>query len=145
MNNPKGFSTSELIARLSRNPAFAERWAVEEQKSILAANVAKLRHQMGLTQLELAGAAGMKQPRIAEIESGEANPKLETLARIASALRVRVSELFADGEPERVVQYQVSVVVRESDLTGSEQLWSRKSYAEIRKHDAANDAFALSA
>jgi transcriptional regulator with XRE-family HTH domain len=144
MRDRKGFSTSDIIERLSRNPAFAAGWAVEEPKAILAANVAKLRHNRGMTQTDLALAANMKQPRIAEIESGEANPKLDTIARLAHALGVGVNDLFADGERESVVEYQVSIVVRDSDATHTEH-WGGQPYAEIRKHAAANDAFALSA
>lgn len=110
MTDPRGFTTAGMIERLSRNPAFAERWAVEQQKSILAANVAKLRHERGLTQLDLAVDAGMKQPRIAEIESGEANPKLETLARIAAALGVSMGDLFADGESAGRTETRFSAV-----------------------------------
>jgi transcriptional regulator with XRE-family HTH domain len=144
MRDRRGFSTSDIIKRLSRNPVFSAGWAVEEPKAILAANVARLRHNRGMTQTDLALAANMKQPRIAEIESGEANPKLDTIARLAHALGVGVNDLFADEERDSTIEYPVSIVVRDSVATRSEH-WSGQPYAEIQKHAAADDAFALSA
>ncbi len=62
---------------------------------ILASNVYRLRTGLGLTQAHLAERIGVRQPRIAEIERGDANPRLDTLARLAAALRVSVSALLA--------------------------------------------------
>jgi DNA-binding XRE family transcriptional regulator len=88
--------TAEMLARFGKSsPEFARAWNLESPKVALAANVAHLRTSRGLTQKQLAEAAGMKQPRIAEIERGDANPRLETLIRIALALRVEVADLHA--------------------------------------------------
>jgi transcriptional regulator with XRE-family HTH domain len=65
----------------------------------LALNVNRLRNARGMTQEELAAAAGMKQPRIAEIERGDANPKLETLTRLAIALGVEPWQLLVPAPP----------------------------------------------
>jgi len=57
-------------------------------------NVKRLRTQRGLTQSELAKKATVSQAFIAQLETGaEANPKLDTLRRLAKALAVRVGEL----------------------------------------------------
>ncbi|HEY7766821.1 helix-turn-helix transcriptional regulator, partial [Longimicrobium sp.] len=53
------------------------------------------------TQQQLAEAAGLSQPRIAEIERSDANPTLLTITRIANALGVRVERLFADTSVRR--------------------------------------------
>lgn len=53
-----------------------------------------------MTQEELARAADMRQPRIAEIERGDANPTLSTLAKLAAALGVSVSEITAEPNPD---------------------------------------------
>jgi len=50
-----------------------------------------------MTQAQLAAAIGVSQPRIAEIEAGDANPRLLTLSRIAHALGITLSELLADN------------------------------------------------
>ena len=44
------------------------------------------RHQKGMTQKELAGAAGLTQSVIARLESKKATPQRDTLLRVAAAL-----------------------------------------------------------
>ncbi|HWK89182.1 MAG TPA: helix-turn-helix domain-containing protein [Longimicrobium sp.] len=90
-------TTAEMVAELSRDPEFAAAWALSQPKIAVAVNVSRLREERGLTQAQLAEAVGRKQPRIAEIERGDANPTLETLTRIALALRVPLAALFADA------------------------------------------------
>ena len=41
-------------------------------------------------------AVGVHRPTINQIESGRANPQLETLARIAQGIGVEVEDLFKD-------------------------------------------------
>lgn len=52
--------------------------------SLIAARLAA-----GLTQAELAGRIGTKQPAIARLESGAMPPSLDMLKRLARALNVR--------------------------------------------------------
>lgn len=94
MNKQAGMSSEELLAHLCKDEEFARAWALEVPKIALAVNVSKLRFERGLTQQQLAEAAGMRQPRIADIERGDGNPRLETLTRIANALRVDVAVLL---------------------------------------------------
>jgi len=79
---------------------------------VLAGNVYRLRKDRGLTQEQLAEAVGVRQPRIAEVERGDANPRLDTLAKLAFALGVPVAALLdpdcrgrADG-PAPSVEYR---------------------------------------
>lgn len=58
-----------------------------------AHNVKTRRRALGLTQAGVAKRMGVTQARIAEIETGTANPRLSTIARIAKALRTTASEL----------------------------------------------------
>jgi transcriptional regulator with XRE-family HTH domain len=44
-----------------------------------------------LTQIEVAKQAGTSPSRVSEIESGSADPRLSTLARIAGVLGVRIA------------------------------------------------------
>jgi transcriptional regulator with XRE-family HTH domain len=79
---------------------------------VLASNVYRLRKDRGLTQEQLAEAVGVRQPRIAEVERGDANPRLLTLSRLAFALGVPVAALLDPDslgrleEPAPAVQYQ---------------------------------------
>jgi transcriptional regulator with XRE-family HTH domain len=86
----------ELTAKLCENPGFAAGWAEDEPRVHLGGNVYRLRAAAGLTQLQLAEAAKMKQPRIAEIERGDGNPTLLTISRIAVALGVTPDRLLVD-------------------------------------------------
>lgn len=48
--------------------------------------LAAARHERGLTQPALAAATGINQAEISRIETGNANPTLETVSRMATAL-----------------------------------------------------------
>jgi transcriptional regulator with XRE-family HTH domain len=61
----------------------------------LARNLASLRHARRLTQDALATAAGLPRSTIANLESGDANPSLAVLVKVAGALQVPIDELLA--------------------------------------------------
>jgi len=61
----------------------------------LGENVRMLRESRGLSQLQIARIAGIPRPTWANLESGEANPTLTVLARVAAALQVRLDELLS--------------------------------------------------
>lgn len=60
----------------------------------VGAMIRKLREARGITQEELAGAVGMMRSNISRIEAAKHRPTLETLERIAKALKVSVAELI---------------------------------------------------
>ena len=98
----KGDMTWEQFLELNlRDPEFAADWAESIPQIDLAVNVSLLRRERGLSQKQLAEAAGLSQPRITEIERSDANPTLLTITRIANALGVRVERLFADTSVPR--------------------------------------------
>ena len=61
----------------------------------LAENVRSLREQRGLTQQQIAKIAGIPRATWGNLESGEANPPLQVLTKVAGALQVRLEELLA--------------------------------------------------
>jgi DNA-binding XRE family transcriptional regulator len=61
----------------------------------VGATIRKLRETKGLTQDQLARAVGMMRSNISRIEAAKHRPTLETLERIAKALKVSVAELVA--------------------------------------------------
>jgi len=63
--------------------------------SHLARNLASLRHARGLTQEALAKACGVPRSTIANLESGDSNPSLAVLVKVAHALSVPIDELLA--------------------------------------------------
>jgi transcriptional regulator with XRE-family HTH domain len=65
----------------------------------VAGNVRTLRMQAGMTLADLAGAAGLGKSTLAQLESGRANPSVETLWAIAAALRVPFARIVAEERP----------------------------------------------
>lgn len=66
----------------------------------LAKNIARLRSKKGLTQDELAHAAGLYQPHISDIERGLLHQRglhRSTLAAIANALGVEIADLESES------------------------------------------------
>ena len=59
----------------------------------VASTIRKLRDAKGITQDQLAGAVGMMRNNISRIEAAKHRPTLETLERIAKALKVSVADL----------------------------------------------------
>ena len=61
---------------------------------ILATNVRDLRHEMGLSQEELAHISGLHRTYIGSVERSERNVTLSTLEALSEALNVTVPELL---------------------------------------------------
>ncbi|MDF2235394.1 helix-turn-helix transcriptional regulator [Albimonas sp. CAU 1670] len=64
--------------------------------------VRDIRRAAGITQEELAAAAGITQSMVSHIERGRDRPGLETLELMAKALNVSVSDLFERPEDARL-------------------------------------------
>ena len=60
------------------------------KKQTIIAQLRALRKQRGMTQRELAEKIGQTQQRIAEIESGQFSPSLDTLKPILKALNAEL-------------------------------------------------------
>jgi transcriptional regulator with XRE-family HTH domain len=61
----------------------------------LARNLISLRHARSLTQDVLARSSGVPRSTIANLESGDGNPSLAVLVKVAGALNVPIDELLA--------------------------------------------------
>ena len=66
----------------------------KEEIRILAANLRKVRLAAGLTQEGLARKAGITGSYYARLERGEYLPSLNTLCKIAKAMRVKASQIL---------------------------------------------------
>ena len=75
-------------------PYFRGNRAKVEKSGAVAAQVRKLRTAKGMTQAQLAHAAGILRPNLSRIESGKHRPTLDTLEKIAAALRVPAVDLI---------------------------------------------------
>jgi transcriptional regulator with XRE-family HTH domain len=63
-------------------------------KDTFGRKVRELRLSLNMSQADLADRTKTRQALISEIERGEANPTLDSLLRIATALGVGLAELF---------------------------------------------------
>lgn len=61
----------------------------------LAQNIRQLRERTGLSQQQIATVAQLPRPTWANLESGDANPTVSVLTKVAAALAVGVEELIA--------------------------------------------------
>jgi DNA-binding XRE family transcriptional regulator len=84
---PKGFKTHEevLAEHLAADPEFAVEWERLALARMVAIQLIGYRADHGLSQRELAERLRVSQPRVVELESGEKNPQIETLVKIAAA------------------------------------------------------------
>jgi transcriptional regulator with XRE-family HTH domain len=67
---------------------------IPSTKRILARNLRRLRLEHGWSQDDLAAEAGVRQALVSAIEVATANPTLESLDRLTSALKVDMAALF---------------------------------------------------
>ena len=75
-------------------PYFRGNRAKIERSVAVGSQVRKLRKIKGMTQAQLARAAGILRPNLSRIEAGKHRPTLETLERVATALKVPVVHLI---------------------------------------------------
>lgn len=62
--------------------------------AVFAENLRRLRKQAGLSQEELGARAGIQMADISRYEGGGRDPRMTTVARLATALDVSLSELL---------------------------------------------------
>jgi len=78
---------SEAVLRglLDADPELAADWHRLAPGRVVAFALIHYRHEHGLTQRDLAKQLGVSQPRVADLESGEKSPTIETLAAISAS------------------------------------------------------------
>ena len=84
----------EFVKEQLKDPEFrAEYEALEPEFAIVMA-ISEARRNTGLTQTQLAAKTGIDQSDINRIESGDANPSLNTLKRLAAGMDMRLKLEF---------------------------------------------------
>jgi DNA-binding XRE family transcriptional regulator len=88
-------STMEWADARANDPAHRDAIAALMTELDLEQDLAALREERGLTQVQLAGRAGVSQGTISKLESGKMkNLELRTIVQIAAALGARVKIAF---------------------------------------------------
>ena len=70
-----------------------------------------VRMRLGLTQMEVAEAAGLSDRTYADIERGTVNMRVETVLRICKALHISPDEILTEDNP-LLVQRQEEIMKR---------------------------------
>jgi len=86
------------------------------------------RHDLGLTQSDLAERAEVSQPLIARIEGGDVDPRLSTLRRIVTALQEAESGLF---RAEDLMHSPVVSVEPDASVRETTELMEEKGYSQV--------------
>src|SRR5215467_12394189 len=80
-----------------RNPEHYEEWRVRLRPTLsVAVQLRWKRHELGLTQKELAEKTGVSQQQIAKLEDPDGNPTLETVQNVAEQLGLSVEITLDD-------------------------------------------------
>jgi transcriptional regulator with XRE-family HTH domain len=88
----------DLIEEL-KEPEFAKSYGSECAKSEIGLTLFHARQKANLTQKELAEKLEVKQPYIAQIESGEANLTFEAAGRMLAVLGLKMKIITESLEP----------------------------------------------
>ena len=83
-------NVDDLLARDLEDAEFRAEWERLAAARAVAELIATSRELKGMTQTALARAIGVRQPVIARIESGEHEPTIETLIKLANALDIEL-------------------------------------------------------
>ena len=75
---------------------------------VIGNNLLGVRKKLGITQLEVAEAAGLADRTYADIERGTVNMRLETILRICQALHITPDEILT--------QERSAIAVRQEEL-----------------------------
>jgi transcriptional regulator with XRE-family HTH domain len=78
----------QLLESELGDPNVRAEWERTTLARAVALQVVGYRGQHRLTQKALAERLGMKQPQVARLESGEHNPSIDTLARLAGVMEI---------------------------------------------------------
>lgn len=85
--NKAGMSLDEVFEQAENDPKWEAAFAKADVEVRMAVQIAKARQRANLTQGQLAKAIGTTQSVISRIERADQNLTLETLSKIADALK----------------------------------------------------------
>jgi transcriptional regulator with XRE-family HTH domain len=83
---------------------------------LLARNMKRFREILGISQMELAEKIGCSPTLIGKIETMKRFPSAENIDRIAEALKITPSDLFADTDNSEVIRSKAAQQKRKSLL-----------------------------
>ena len=91
----------EYLNEQMQDPEFRAEYEALEPEFVIIGAMIEARKNTGLTQKELSERTGIAQGDISKIETGEANPSLSTLKRLATGMDMRLRlEFLPAGEKQ---------------------------------------------
>lgn len=87
-------SWREIRDSFLADPDVQQAYLELEPRFAVVRQLIALREERGWSQRELADRAGMKQPQLARLETGQVEPRFDTLQRLATALNYKVQVSF---------------------------------------------------
>ncbi len=85
---------NDFLQEQLKDPEFKSEWDALEPEFELMRLLVEARREKGLTQKQLSEMTGISQADISRLESGEGNPSLKTIQRLATALDRKVQLVF---------------------------------------------------
>ncbi len=86
----KEYNFDEFMNQKLKNPEFRQQFEETDREMTAAFALLMARHQMGLTQRQLAKKTGTAQSTIARIEQGNFDLRLSTLKKIANGVGKKI-------------------------------------------------------
>src|SRR5207253_4034037 len=116
-------------------------WVPVDPKLAVKLELRWMRDDLRLTQAELAKLAGVSQPAIAQLESPDSNPTIDTLNRVAAATGAQIDFHPSTGESVKSYARQLRRLApgpeRRRVLAAMREHLSRKTSRQVRAVGAA--------
>lgn len=85
---------TRYLAEQLKDPEFRKYWEEDEAEFQLRLAIIDARNETGMTQEQLARASGLNQRVISRIQTGNANPTLRTIGRLAKGFGKKLEIRF---------------------------------------------------
>lgn len=85
---------NDYLKEQMADPAFQQEWEALEPEFAIVQAIINARKESGLTQKQLSERTGIAQADISKLESGNGNPSIKTLQRLAAGMGMRVKIEF---------------------------------------------------
>lgn len=85
---------NDYLKKQLSDPEFKQEWNALEPEFAIVQAMIDARKESGLTQKQLSERTGIAQADISKLESGNGNPSVKTLQRLAAGMGMRVKIEF---------------------------------------------------
>lgn len=100
----------------------------------ISINLKKIRHAKKMSLDDMSEQTGVSKSMLGQIERGESNPTVETLAKIVSGLRIGFEDLM-DEPREPVYHVGYDEMIPTKDVSGQYKVYTYFSFTKNRKFE----------